>query len=834
MTSSDFQPNQLLGGRYRVIEVIDRGGMGVVYKVEQIFLGKELALKTISQKAVSDMSLRRFQAEARAAFAVNHPNVTAVHDFGLLDDNVPFLAMELVKGQTLASLLKHRTLTLDEALPIFIQVCHGLTHAHEHNVVHRDIKPSNIMLVDELPPGTEGSVKILDFGIAKLVQIESDDRQSLTQTGEIFGSPLYMSPEQCAGAAVDHRTDIYSFGCVIFEALTGTTPFVGDSSLSTMMMHQSSTIPALKEASLGTNFPTELEQVIQAMLAKRPQDRIQSLAEVAHDLGAISRGETLHRQFHAAAAGSEASSKSKSKSKMFTIRKDMLAAAVIGTFFTSATLGWALSNALLATRKHKGVESSENAFPFKITDLNKLADEKKQERACRFIEKLAASDNSLKLFKGYKDLQLVSLDMCTVSDQGLESLLDSKLLFLSLSDCFIVKTDNIAKMKTLDSLYLRKSDIDDDALKNIAKLPNLRTLDLRNCTSITDKGLLSLSSSTSLRNVLLSPGFSRSTIEYLHNKMPQCSFEGYINKNLLTQLEPTLTAKTREEKLEQLIAAAEKINPDTAVIAVYLNDMAIHKCHEHKFAEAEKLIGKALKIAERTGNLTLQADSLGSGTVLALMQNRLADYDSLCNKSSALRFDTLMHDEPELMNHIDALTNHPAGSTAYDNIIANSKRAVEYIKLYPERTATFLPLFLEKIGRMYYYKKMNREAESYLKESIDLYRQRKDTDGVLYARGLIELARVVANDKYRIALVDEGLDQLDKLGHPSKLNMRELYCDGCAECCAAYWRAGKMDAALKYAERGLTMAKSLKVDIDKRVLFFQQLIERVKKVKAKS
>jgi serine/threonine-protein kinase len=188
--------------------VLGKGGMGLVYKVEQIFLGQELALKTIDKGELTDISLRRFQTEARAVFSVNHPNIVALHDFGLLDETTPFMVMELATGRTLAEILQDRSLTLDEALSLFIQVCFGLAHAHENGVIHRDIKPSNIMLMDGMPWGTEGSVKILDFGIAKLVHHEEGEIQALTRTGEIFGSPLYMSPEQCLGGKVDHRSDI--------------------------------------------------------------------------------------------------------------------------------------------------------------------------------------------------------------------------------------------------------------------------------------------------------------------------------------------------------------------------------------------------------------------------------------------------------------------------------------------------------------------------------------------------------------------------------------------------------------------------------------------------
>jgi serine/threonine protein kinase len=182
--------------------------MGLVYRVNQIFLNKEFALKTIDKHFMSEIAVRRFQQEARTAFSLEHPSIIAVNDFGVLDDQSPFLVMDLVRGETLGERLKRTgPLTLEEAIPIFVQVCFGLAYAHECDVVHRDIKPNNIMLLKGMPLGSEGSVKIVDFGIAKFTQHEGGEMQALTRTGEIFGSPLYMSPEQCSGGRVDHRAD---------------------------------------------------------------------------------------------------------------------------------------------------------------------------------------------------------------------------------------------------------------------------------------------------------------------------------------------------------------------------------------------------------------------------------------------------------------------------------------------------------------------------------------------------------------------------------------------------------------------------------------------------
>jgi serine/threonine protein kinase len=280
-----YVPGQVIGGKFKVISRLGSGGMGTVYRVEQIFLQKEFALKTMDNRTGSDVMIQRFQLEAKAAFSLSHPNLVKVHDYGILDNGNPYLVMDFIDGITFAEYLKDNgPLPIQSVAPLFVQACFGLMAAHEHSVVHRDIKPANLMLLNNVDIEAEGSVKLVDFGIAKLVNREDGEIQALTRTGEIFGSPLYMSPEQCSSGTVDHRSDIYSLGCVLFEMLTGTPPHMGQNALKTMLLHQAGEIPTLKEASLGRDFPEPLERIVAKMLRKYPEQRYQNIGLVAHDL----------------------------------------------------------------------------------------------------------------------------------------------------------------------------------------------------------------------------------------------------------------------------------------------------------------------------------------------------------------------------------------------------------------------------------------------------------------------------------------------------------------------------------------------------------------------
>ena len=216
---------EVIAGKYKVIDILGRGGSGVVFHVEQTFLGTHLALKlpTFSTYDTEIESLR-FQREAKATAKLHHSNLIKIFDFGMLPNKQPYLVMELVNGLSLAEYIKtNGPLSVDEATSVFSQAASGLKFAHDHGVIHRDVKPGNIMLVSGMPLGAPGFVKILDFGIAK---DGTEDGRALTQTGDVFGSPYYMSPEQCNGEKVDQRADIYSLGCSFYEALIGTPPFV--------------------------------------------------------------------------------------------------------------------------------------------------------------------------------------------------------------------------------------------------------------------------------------------------------------------------------------------------------------------------------------------------------------------------------------------------------------------------------------------------------------------------------------------------------------------------------------------------------------------------------
>jgi serine/threonine protein kinase len=270
--------------KYQITSILGEGGMSIVYKAKHKYMERVVAVKVLHKHLVADaVALQRFQQESQAASSLSHPNIVTVYDFGI-EEGQAFFVMDCLEGPTLQDVLeKQERISPKEAVSILVQLCDGLEHAHRKGIVHRDLKPSNVVLM----PQENGSqlLKIVDFGIAKLMPSEDGKtRQSLTQTGEVFGSPLFMSPEQCMGRAPDLRSDIYSVGCLMYEALSGVPPLMGDTSFETMTKHVNEMPLTFKQIGNDLQVPPELEAVVFRCLQKDPENRYQSAAEIIGDL----------------------------------------------------------------------------------------------------------------------------------------------------------------------------------------------------------------------------------------------------------------------------------------------------------------------------------------------------------------------------------------------------------------------------------------------------------------------------------------------------------------------------------------------------------------------
>ncbi len=282
--------NKVIDQKYKIIGLLGEGGMGAVYKARHLNLNKDVALKMLRATQLTDELWQRFLREAKAIAQINHINIVHVFDYGVDESNFPYYTMECLVGESLADrLAASKYLPASEALPIFLQVCNGLMASNGKGIVHRDIKPANIFLVKEAGRSSD-LVKIVDFGVAGLLT-SSMEGQKLTSTGVIFGSPLYMSPEQCLGHSVLERADIYACACAFFETLTGHPPFAGANAFATMEMHLNRQAPELESSSSEYEFPRRLKVLIARMMEKDPDKRPQTFSEVVSEVEFIIRAQ---------------------------------------------------------------------------------------------------------------------------------------------------------------------------------------------------------------------------------------------------------------------------------------------------------------------------------------------------------------------------------------------------------------------------------------------------------------------------------------------------------------------------------------------------------------
>jgi len=272
---------------YEVISLIGEGGMGEVYLARDERLGRRVALKLLPARFTTDRErLRRFEREAHAASALNHPNVCTIHEVGETDEGRHYIVIEYVEGVTLREHIAGGGLSVNEVLDISTQIAAALSAAHNEGIIHRDIKPENVII------RRDGLVKVLDFGLAKLtehqqgVDLEAATRaQVTTRTGLVMGTPRYMSPEQARGLAVDARTDIWSLGCVLYEMVTGRVPFKGETNSDVIVSILEREPPPLVK--YAPDVPAELHRIITKALRKDREERYQSTKDLALDLRSL-------------------------------------------------------------------------------------------------------------------------------------------------------------------------------------------------------------------------------------------------------------------------------------------------------------------------------------------------------------------------------------------------------------------------------------------------------------------------------------------------------------------------------------------------------------------
>ena len=505
---SHLEDQPLVGNRYQLISQLNEGGMGTLYLVEDTRLKRRLALKKSKTGRICENEWKRLELEARAAAQLSHPNIVTVLDLGLDQDGQPYFVMELLNGQSLSQILKNKKLPVEDVLDIFEQIAAGLGEAHSRGIVHRDIKPGNIMLIDN---AGKTLVKIVDFGLAKLTATVKEESLHLTASGEVMGSPLYMSPEQCRGEKVDQRSDIYSFGCMLFEALTGRPPFKGSDALSTMYKHINESPPQLSDDLEGLD--KRLVRLVQALLEKEPQDRLADCNEIISRLHEIRNSQPDDQSW-----SQDSDTVPTRGGRPFPFSLLVTIAVVVAAFAAPFVIGHLLSfspaskpdqpSPYAPTEKpidsseafFSQIEGDQRTFAFPSSSIGEIGPdsffshrEKKQDA------------RGLVKFDKAEALEFTPNDTFCKTPALFDKFHPDDLVSVNLAHKMFVDDDALLALEHLTglrALTLNCTDISNESIKTFNKLPNLKHLDI-GFTRITGNGLTKLKRFNDLTHLTL-------------------------------------------------------------------------------------------------------------------------------------------------------------------------------------------------------------------------------------------------------------------------------------------------------------------------------------------
>ncbi len=508
---------ELPPGRYEILEYVTSGGSGAIFKGRHILLDKLVAIKMLNHESAEH--LMRFQQEAKALAKLSHPNIIQVLELGTNTKGEPYLVMDWFDG---CSLKEHLAglgaVPISEAIPLLVKVAKAIGAAHRQGILHRDIKPGNIMVLRNRDGSLEA--KLVDFGIAK----DIGDKTSSTQSGAAIGTPLYMSPEQGGGKKISKRSDLYSFGCVMFEVLTGHPPFEAESSVEILQKHRSEEPPRLRAKNKKAAVPPHIEELVYKLLSKNPDERPESAEEV------VARLEST---------GDESPSKKKLSGKTVLIRMSIAIAMLIvaAMLYQISSLDGGSTEANKILNKKTSLSKPKRYVPetlAKLTDMaarktrNKTAEASATQKKVNWSQ-LTLNDANLEaevgahwqteellLFgnpitdRGLKALAILPLrdldiSFTAVSGSGLASFQKPEVLSrLNIGNCFVTNEalKALAHFRNLEDLSINDNKNVTD-LSTVAKLPNLRKLSVAG-TRIDYNGLLPLANCKRLEHLKLS------------------------------------------------------------------------------------------------------------------------------------------------------------------------------------------------------------------------------------------------------------------------------------------------------------------------------------------
>lgn len=580
--------------RYEVTAKLGEGGMGVVYKAWDTVLNQDVSIKLLKNIGNLEESAIRFQREAKAASHLTHANLATVLDFGATEDGTLYMVSKFIEGQTLSQRLrKEGALPLEKAISVFLQVSDCMDYIHSKGILHRDLKSGNIIVRED---GEEIEAHVLDFGIAKLLE-EHILEDNVTSAGTVLGSPMYMSPEQGLGKAVDFRSDIYSLGCMFYESITGSTPFKADTIFDVIKMHTEEQPSPFSEVIDRDDIPEDLEKLIYKMLSKKPEERPESMKQVVSKLEQISGDVKQKKLFKGKSSARDNffASLFATQNNAFAGGKAWLYITLVAILIGAPALYLYMNN--IQARQHQkenemiervNKNSLELSTNFPAKELMKVDEDPRNQFLS--YESLHPGYRRVHRNEGWKEkydygrLKDFDFDFYLSGFDKEESKEDLKKI-LSVDhliglNCYETKLDDkdlttiagkknlrlleftrvgpftkaglasLATLPKLEILRLSECNLDDDCMTELSKLKNLESLDIDYNKAVTDKGVESLLRnkskivSLSLKNVPVSDEAVRSI-----SKLPELK-ELHLNNTAISDKAMKYLADSKIQSLD--------------------------------------------------------------------------------------------------------------------------------------------------------------------------------------------------------------------------------------------------------------------------------------------
>lgn len=614
------KPLEFLADRYDRIVSIGSGAMGDVYKARDKKLKLDVAVKVLSKQTPTDKDLVRFHREAKAYGKCNHENLVKILDFGLTEASEPYLIMEFFDGANVDDIILARQAPptrkeLATWLEIFVQVCRGMEHAHKNGIVHRDVKTRNI-LVARMDDPSKPAVKIIDFGLAKIEDYAGD--ATLTKVGAVVGSPLYLSPEQAGGNKADARSDIYSFGCVMYFALTGQLPFRGETPLATIRGHLKEPPRPLSE--INAEVDEVLEAIVLRCLEKAPEDRYQTMSELESALlKRLEKGapDIVPAQIGRSAVSDSAASDGSLPRQTAAQRKismQKLTMALLVVFCMFAAVFWldqAIKGQLQERETTAGSTTGDVSGGKQATEVSESASTS-STLTSDFPPGIDPAERSTiwtdadKLFqiKAYGDrLYVKPKEVKIVTDSDLskinwEKLDKHKRVEIDLCDCPKVKGSGLQFLpfQRIYSLRATRSGIEDSAFHYIAKMTNLENLTLT-YTSVSVDGLQKIIGLKNLKSLHL--GYCA----HIDNRAAMLVVKTWPDLNFLSLADARMTRAPIKElsKFKHLVELSLSDTPANDEDVIALSNLKLSELHLNHCP----ITDRALKAIEGMPNLRM-------------------------------------------------------------------------------------------------------------------------------------------------------------------------------------------------------------------------------------